>query len=107
MAYGYRRPCLLRLDALSERVVPSVTWKADDTTGVVTITGDQRGNTIDITDNGTGGFTVSADGWDAAEEFDGATYTKVVVRSWGGADAVDTNTSSAYAPLVVCRTAST
>jgi hypothetical protein len=69
---------------LGERALPSVTW-VDNGSGTVTIIGDQQANAIDITDNGTGGVTVTTADW--TKDFDGST-TKVVVWSRGGADAV-------------------
>jgi hypothetical protein len=84
MAYGYRRPCSLRLEVLGERALPSVTV-ADDGAGTITITGDQRANTIDITDNGSGGVHIVADG----TEYDFAgSVTDIKVLSRGGADVV-------------------
>ncbi|HKB01235.1 MAG TPA: hypothetical protein VKD90_03400 [Gemmataceae bacterium] len=87
MAYGFRRPRSLRLEALGERALPSVTW-ADDGAGEVTITGDQRGNTITITDNGSGGFTVQADDW--SQDFDNS-VTSLVIKTAGGVDDVTYN----------------
>jgi hypothetical protein len=87
MAYGFRRSGSLRLEALGERALPSVTW-ADDGAGEVTITGDQRGNTITITDNGSSGLTVQADDW--SQDFD-SSVTSLVVKTSGGADVVTYN----------------
>jgi hypothetical protein len=87
MAYGFRRPRSLRLEALGERALPSVTW-ADDGAGEVTITGDQQGDSITITENGSGGFTVQADDW--SQDFDNS-VTSLVIKSGGGADEVTYN----------------
>ncbi|HSQ54608.1 MAG TPA: hypothetical protein VLM40_02600, partial [Gemmata sp.] len=49
----------LRLESLSDRVVPSCTWTQNGTT--LTITGDQTANVVDIVDDGTT-LTVTCDG---------------------------------------------
>ena len=49
----------LGLESLSDRIVPSCTWVEED--GILTITGDQRANTVDIVDDGTT-LTITCDG---------------------------------------------
>jgi hypothetical protein len=86
---GFRSGRLLRLEPLDCRALPSVTVVEAD--GILTVQGDQRANTIEITDAGTGdadAVTVVADG----ETFTStAAVTKIVVRSGGQADTVSYN----------------
>jgi hypothetical protein len=71
-----------RLEQLSDRVVPSCT--ANLAGGVLTITGDNHSNDIQITDDGTT-VTVACDG-DASQDF--TDVTKIVVKSGNGGDTV-------------------
>ena len=77
-----------RLEQLSDRVVPSCT--ADLTGGVLTITGDNHANDIQITDDGTT-VTVTCDG-DAGQDF--TDVTKIVVKSGNGSDTVSYDLTS-------------
>lgn len=71
-----------RLEQLSDRVVPSCT--ADLVGGVLTITGDNHSNDIQITDDGTT-VTVACDG-EASQDF--TDVTKIVVKAGNGSDTV-------------------
>ena len=72
----------LRLESLSDRVVPSATWVEE--AGVLTITGDSRANDVEITDDGTT-LTITCDG--EAVELEGD-VTEIVLKLGSGNDTV-------------------
>ena len=71
-----------RLEQLSDRVVPSCT--VVDNSGILTITGDNHSNDIQITDDGTT-VTVTCDGGTSQDFTD---VTKIVVKAGNGSDTV-------------------
>jgi hypothetical protein len=73
----------LRLESLSDRVVPSCTWVEEN--GVLTITGDSRANVIDIVDDGTT-LTVTCDGEEVP--LSGDAVTEVALSLGSGNDEV-------------------
>lgn len=71
-----------KLETLDDRIVPSCTWVESD--GVLTITGSQRANVVDIVDDGTT-LTITCDG----ENVDvSADVTSIVLRMANGNDRV-------------------
>lgn len=73
----------LRLESLSDRVVPACTWTEVD--GVLTISGDSKANVIDIVDDGTT-LTVTCDGEEVT--LSGDPVTDVVLSLGSGNDEV-------------------
>jgi hypothetical protein len=73
-----------QLESLNDRIVPSVTWSVN--AGVLTITGTQGADTVDIQDDGTN-LTVTADGETLNLPTDGS-VTDVVLHLGAGADVV-------------------
>lgn len=73
-----------RLEAFESRWCPSCTTGLTD--GTLTVTGDQTGNSVAITYDGTN-FSVTCDGA-AAETFAGADVSKIEVQTAQGADSV-------------------
>jgi hypothetical protein len=75
-----------RLEPLDDRALPSVTFTETD--GTLTILGDQRANTIVVTDTGTedaGAIQVTADGQTYTSV---GAVTRIVITGRGGADNV-------------------
>jgi hypothetical protein len=73
-----------QLESLNDRIVPSVTWTVD--AGVLTITGTQGADTVDIQDDGTN-LTVTADG-ETLDLSSAGTVTDVVLHLQAGNDTV-------------------
>lgn len=98
MAYSSRSMRFVpRLEALNDRALPSVT--ATEVGGVLTITGDQRANTIEVNDtggSGTDAVTVTVDG-QALELNLSDPVTKIVVKAGGGQDDVSYNLTGDFA----------
>src|SRR5262249_38535753 len=92
MAYGLRSMrSILRLEALDGRALPSVT--VAEAGGVLTITGDQQANNIEIRDtggSGTDAVTVWVDGVQSDVTIDTA-VDKIVLYARGGQDVVAYN----------------
>jgi hypothetical protein len=95
MTHGTRRfgaRTTLRLEALDDRALPSVTVVEAD--GVLTVRGDARANEVTITDNGTGdagAVTVEVVGGDPFTST--AAVTTIRVYAGSGADNVEYNLS--------------
>jgi len=98
MRYGSRTKRFVpRLEVLDVRALPSVTI-AEDSSGVVTITGDQSANDIEIRDtggSGTDAVTVWVDGVQSDVTFDTA-VTKIVLDARGGQDVVAYNLTGSF-----------
>jgi hypothetical protein len=82
----------LRLERLDERTLPSVSVAQSG--GTLTITGDQRANTVQVQDDGTaGGLTVTVDG--TGYPISGP-VTAVVINTRGGNDRVSYDLTGDY-----------
>ncbi|WP_439627451.1 hypothetical protein [Gemmata sp.] len=86
------RKCALRLESLSDRVVPACTWT--EVNGVVTITGDSGANVVRIADEGST-LTITCDG--EAVPLSGDPVTDVVVALGSGNDDVSLTFNGAFA----------
>jgi hypothetical protein len=86
------RRTALQLEALNDRIVPAVTFA--EVNGTLTVTGDQRANDIEITDDGTAsGVTVTVGD---TEYHPTQQISQVVVDSRGGSDTVSYNLTGDY-----------
>jgi hypothetical protein len=83
----------LRLEALNDRTLPSVTVVED--LGTLTITGDAHANDVQIHDDGTAaGLTVTVDGVD--QVLSGDAITNVVIKTRSGSDTVSYTLTADY-----------
>ena len=84
----------LRLEPLNDRITPSATPTVVLEGGVLTVTGTQRANDIEITDDGTaGGLTVTVDGTDYPVD---GTVDSVHVDARAGHDTVSYTLTGDY-----------